>query len=97
MVLVFGQSFENRSIFMVSASEALLHIADCLLTHICHGFPIPPNMTQDLVNRVTAEVEFWWYTMMNYPSPQEYAKVGIGFLMAEMWKVRLICITCCWC
>ncbi|XP_074614562.1 counting factor 60-like [Acropora palmata] len=67
-------------------SEALLHIADCLLTHICHGFPIPPNMTQDLVNRVTAEVEFWWYTMMNYPSPQKYAKVGIGFLIAEMWK-----------
>lgn len=82
---------------MVSASLGLLHIADCLLTHICHDFPIPPNMTQDLVDRVISEVEFWWYTMMSYPSPQKYAKVGIGFLIAEMWKVRLLCTLCCWC
>ena len=75
--------------FIRSASEGLLHIADCLLTHICHGFDIPSTVSQDLMDRIVEEVVFMWYAVMKYPSPQENAKVGIGFLIAEMWKVRL--------
>lgn len=67
-------------------SEGLLHIADCLLTHICHGFDIPSTVSQDLMDRIVEEVVFMWYAVMKYPSPQENAKVGIGFLIAEMWK-----------
>ena len=71
-----------------SAIDGLIHIADCLLTHICHGFPIPSAVTQDLVDRIAAELEFTWYSLYSYPSIQEYSKAGIGFLIAEMWQVR---------
>ena len=73
---------------MSSASNGLIHIADCLLTHICHDFPIPPAVTQDLIDRITSEVEFMWYSTYSYPSIQANSKVGIGFLIAEMWQVR---------
>ena len=73
---------------MLLASEGLIHIADCLLTHICHNFSIPSAVTQDVLNRIVNEVEFMWYSMYSYPSIQEFSKVGIGFLIAEMWEVR---------
>ena len=72
-----------------SAIDGLIHIADCLLTHICHGFSIPSAVTQDLVDRIAAELEFTWYSLYSYPSIQEYSKAGIGFLIAEMWQVRI--------
>ncbi|XP_078357656.1 counting factor 60-like isoform X2 [Oculina patagonica] len=67
-------------------SEGLIHIADCLLTHTCHSFPIPPGITEDLFTRIGAEIEFMWYASYSYPTIQEYSKVGIGFLIGEIWE-----------
>lgn len=71
-----------------AAPEGLIHIADCLLVHICHGFPIPPSVSSDLVERVASEVEYMWYATFEYPTIQDHAKVGIGFLISEIWMVR---------
>ena len=71
-----------------SASEGLIHIADCLLTHTCHNVPIPSAITEDLMARIGAELEFMWYASYSYPTIQEYSKVGIGFLIGEIWEVR---------
>lgn len=65
--------------------EGLNHIADCLFVHICHGFPIPPTVSSDLVERVASEVEYMWYATFEYPTIQDHAKVGIGFLISEIW------------
>lgn len=71
-----------------AAPVGLLHIADCLFVHICHGFPIPPSVSSDLVERVASEVEYMWYATFEYPTIQDHAKVGIGFLISEIWMVR---------
>lgn len=71
-----------------AAPEGLIHIADCLLVHICHGFPIPLSVSSDLVERVASEVEYMWYATFEYPTIQDHAKVGIGFLISEIWMVR---------
>jgi len=34
------------------------------------------------------EVLVRWYGTFSYPTIQESAKVGIGFLIGEIWKVR---------
>ena len=73
--------------FFLSASEGLVHIADCLFTHICHSFPIPPTISEDLLERIVQEVLVRWYGTFSYPTIQESAKVGIGFLIDEIWKV----------
>lgn len=65
--------------------EGLNPIADCLFVHICHGFPIPPTVSSDLVERVASEVEYMWYATFEYPTIQDHAKVGIGFLISEIW------------
>ena len=82
---------------MLSASDGLVHIADCLLTHLCHDFSIPSAVTPDMLNRIASELEFMWYSMYSYPSIQEFSKVGIGFLIAEMWQVKhaLECLNIC--
>ena len=74
--------------FFPSASEGLLHIADCLFTHMCHSFPIPSTISQDLLSRIVQEVLVRWYGKFSYPTIQESAKVGIGFLISEIWEVR---------
>jgi len=67
-------------------SEGLVHIADCLFTHMCHSFPIPSTISQDLVTRIVQEVLVRWYGTFSYPTIQESAKVGIGFLIGEIWQ-----------
>ena len=74
--------------FFLLASEGLVHIADCLFTHICHSFPIPATIYEDLLERIVQEVLVRWYGTFSYPTIQESAKVGIGFLIDEIWKVK---------
>ena len=71
-----------------TASEGLVHVADCLFTHMCHSFPIPSTISQDLLTRIVQEVLVWWYGAFSYPTIEEAAKVGIGFLIGEIWQVR---------
>ena len=74
--------------FFLSASEGLTHIADCLFTHLCHSFPIPSAISKLRLARIVDEVLIRWYWTFSYPTIQESAKVGIGFLIGEIWKVR---------
>ncbi|CAH3125508.1 unnamed protein product [Porites lobata] len=66
--------------------DGLLHVNDCLMTHLCHGFAIPSSVTQDLLDRIATELTYTSYSTFSYPSIQDYSRVGIGFLIAEMWQ-----------
>ena len=89
--VLYGEfsSWSLRQLFVISlsASDGLVHIADCLFTHMCHSFPIPSTISQDLLTRIVQEVLVRWYGTFSYPTIQENAKVGIGFLIGEIWKV----------
>lgn len=56
--------------------------------HICHGFSLPPGVTSDLYERIDKELTYMSYSIFSYPSIQLYARVGIGFLVKEIWQVR---------
>ena len=68
-------------------------IADCLYTHICHGYPIPSTVSPDLVQRVDNELTYMWYSQYSYPSIQMFARVGMGFLIKEIWQVKNVTLT----
>jgi hypothetical protein len=36
------------------------------------------------------EVLYMWISQYNYPTPQLFAKAGIGFLVGDMWEVIMV-------
>ena len=40
------------------------------------------------MERISSELVYTWYAQYSYPSIESFSKVGIGFLIAEMWQVR---------
>lgn len=89
MKLVILSTYTNCHMYVPSAIDGLLHVNDCLMTHLCHGFAIPSAVTQDLLDRIATELAYTSYSTFSYPSIQDYSRVGIGFLIAEMWQVQL--------
>ena len=76
-------------IFMHIDQNDLDHFADCLETHKCHGAPWPDGMTEDLYEQIWTEDAWQFYNLFKYPSLQENAQVGIGFLLLDIWQVCL--------
>ncbi|XP_031564393.1 counting factor 60-like [Actinia tenebrosa] len=72
----------NRSLTM----ENLQDLVDCVHTHQCHGYEIPPGITDSLFQRMVNEVLYFWNSQYRYPSIQQFAKAGIGFLVNDMWQ-----------
>jgi len=70
--------------------QGLDHFCDCLRTHKCHGLPWPKGMTEDLYQQSWMELAWQFYNSFKYPSIQENAQVGIGFLLNDIWKVILV-------
>ena len=69
--------------------DDLDHFSDCLRTHYCHSLAWPKGMTYNLYNRTWTEVAWQFYNSFKYPSVSENAQVGIGFLLKELWQVRI--------
>ena len=65
----------------------IIHYADCLRTHKCHNLDLPKGMTAELYDRVWTEVSWQFYNLYRFPSVEDNARVGIGFLLKEIWKV----------
>lgn len=72
--------------FVVDEDD-LDHFCDCLNTHYCHGLQWPTGMTSDLFHKLWAELAWQRYSMLKFPSVEENAKVGIGYLLRELWQV----------
>jgi len=70
--------------------QGLDHFCDCLRTHKCHGLQWPKGMTEDLYEQSWMELAWQFYNSFKYPSIQENAQVGIGFLLNDIWKVILV-------
>ena len=68
--------------------DGFISVVDCVHTHQCHQFAIPPAITDDLFQRMVKEVLYMWTSQFKYPSIQAFARVGIGFLVNDMWQVR---------
>ncbi|XP_032220506.2 counting factor 60 [Nematostella vectensis] len=66
--------------------DGLDDLVDCIHTHQCHGFAIPPGITDDLFKRMVDELLYRWNSMYLYPSREKYATVGIGFLIKDIWQ-----------
>ena len=60
------------------------HVHDCLTVHKCREQPIPEAVTQELFSAVVAEFAYTYWAQYHYPSVQENAQAGIGFLLQEM-------------
>ena len=73
--------------FAVSQDD-LDHFCDCLNTHYCHGLQWPKGLTIDLFHRLWDELAWQRYNMFKYPTVEENAQVGIGFLLRELWQVK---------
>merc|ERR1711934_1072751 len=56
---------------------------DCLHTHICHNFPIPPQITQDMFKQVSDLTLFETQFGQDYNNSR-VARYGMGPLVAEM-------------
>ena len=65
------------------------HFADCLVTHKCHGASWPDGMTEDLYEQTWTENAWQFYNSFKYPSLQDNAQVGIGFLLLDIWQVYI--------
>ena len=79
----------------IAAYVDIYHLFDCLNVHICHSEDIPSGMTTELFNRITDEMTWVLYSIYSYPSPAENSRVGIGFLIKEIFEVEK-CL-CCMC
>ena len=67
--------------------DDLDHFCDCLRTHYCHKLAWPQGMNNDLYNRLWAELTWQAYSQFKYPSIEENAQAGIGYLLRELWQV----------
>ena len=67
--------------------KELFLLADCLNVHFCHRVEVPAAITSELYGRIMDEMTWVVYSFYSYPSPQEFSRVGIGFLIKEMFEV----------
>lgn len=66
--------------------KELFLLADCLNVHFCHRVEVPAAITSELYGRIMDEMTWVVYSFYSYPSPQEFSRVGIGFLIKEMFE-----------
>lgn len=62
------------------------HFCDCLRTHYCHGLAWPQGMTMQLYSRAWEELSWQFFSQAKYPSVEENARTGIGFLLRKIWQ-----------
>jgi len=62
------------------------HFYDCLNAHLCHEFTMPSWFTQDIYNRVNAEVLWQFNYTQNYPNRVQMGAVSMGLLINEWWN-----------
>ncbi|XP_011406697.1 PREDICTED: counting factor 60-like [Amphimedon queenslandica] len=67
-------------------SDNFEHFCDCLITHYCHNASWPDKLTEDLALSGLDEMVWMSYNSLKYPSVQENARAGIGFLLKDIWK-----------
>lgn len=80
----------NGFCFFIVDEDTFLHFSDCLCTHHCHDLSMPKGMTDDLLESVWAENSWQFYSLFKYPSVEENARVSIGFLLKDIWKVNTL-------
>jgi len=68
------------------SSLNLFHFYDCLNAHLCHEFVMPSWYTQDIYNRVNAEVLWQFNYTQNYPNRVQMGAVSMGPLISEWWN-----------
>mmetsp|Transcript_2944 Transcript_2944/g.7196 ORF Transcript_2944/g.7196 Transcript_2944/m.7196 type:complete len:426 (-) Transcript_2944:25-1302(-) len=61
-------------------------VLDCLNTHICHGFPVPDDVDEELYQQVMDDATWQNNQQWVFPSNVENAKLGIGFLLREIFQ-----------
>jgi len=67
------------NILKVSELEVSLPaLFDCWISDICHGFQVPNGINETILTQVMKEGEWTYGNNYNYPSRNEYSKVGIG-------------------
>ena len=84
-----GLKFPTSPPPYVTDEDDLDHFADCLRTYRCHNLSWPQGMTEKLYNMTWQELSWQIFTMFTYPSVQDNAQVGIGFLLREIWQVYI--------
>jgi len=62
-------------------------IFDCWISHVCHGFPLPDNITPEILGQITKEGEWQYGNMYNYPTREAYSKVCLGKFFQEYLSV----------
>jgi acid phosphatase len=76
----------SKAVNFPVGEDDLNHFSDCLLTHYCHNLAWPQGMNTDLYNMAWRELSWQFFNMFKYPSVEDNAQVGIGFLLKEIWQ-----------
>jgi len=58
---------------------------DCLTAHLCHDFPIPEGITEDLYYQVVNATVSIWNFSNTFPTREMSSQLGIGFLLGEFY------------
>jgi len=59
---------------------------DCLNTHLCHDYPIPSGVSEDLYNRMMTELVYDTLILFNYPNTTYSSQLGTGFYLANFYN-----------
>jgi len=89
----FVQHYANQTALVSAQLAAALnesadtfsldYAMDCLNTHICHNFPVPSGVTDDLYNAMMNEEVWIFQYLFTYPNTTYASQIGIGFYLQE--------------
>eukprot|EP01105_Mastigella_eilhardi_P021210 TRINITY_DN5115_c0_g3_i2.p1 TRINITY_DN5115_c0_g3~~TRINITY_DN5115_c0_g3_i2.p1 ORF type:complete len:336 (-),score=72.81 TRINITY_DN5115_c0_g3_i2:29-1036(-) len=64
-------------------------VCDCALATYCHGFPLPANLTDELVNEVFEDTNWRHEYKLTYPNASYAGRYTSGFLLSEIYDRML--------
>jgi 2-phosphoxylose phosphatase len=66
--------------------ETASNVFDCVHTHVCHNFSLPPALNTELVDALEKEAAWQQYAQYNFPNHTYFGRLAMGPLISEVYS-----------